>query len=173
MLNTGINHDHMDRIISSKQSTSENLASMYFMFKDHKSEGGFRPVVSGCNSDSLGLSNTLSEVVESVCMATQNPYEVISSEDLLSRIHETNKKISKITREKNEKLMEKNRDQNEENDILESFREFWFQLENTENKWRWTDEYIVLGTDVCSLFPSLSAEKTSKAVRNQFVKSKN
>ena len=49
------------------------------------------------------------------------------------------------------------------------FSEFWYQI---ENKWCWTDEYVILGTDVCSLFPSLSAEKTRKAVRNQFVKSK-
>ena len=63
------------------------------MFKNHKIEGGYRPVVGGCNSDSLGLSNTLSELVESVCMAVDQPYEVISSEDLLSRINDCNEKI--------------------------------------------------------------------------------
>ena len=45
ILNSGENHEHLDRIISSKQSNSENLALMYFMFKDHKKEGGYRPVV--------------------------------------------------------------------------------------------------------------------------------
>ena len=40
MVNTGINHNHLDRIIASKQSESENAASKYFMYKDHKVEGG-------------------------------------------------------------------------------------------------------------------------------------
>ena len=49
--------------------------------------------MGGCNSDTLGLSNTLSEVVESVAMANKDPYEVISAEDLLSRIQDCNKRI--------------------------------------------------------------------------------
>ena len=104
ILNSGENHEHLDRIISSKQSNSENLAPMYFMFKDHKKEGGYRPVVGGCNSDSLGLSNTLSELVESVCMAVDQPYEVISSEDLLSRISECNEKLKMMRKQKIEKI---------------------------------------------------------------------
>ena len=104
MINSGANHDHTERIMVSKQSSSENTAPMYFMYKDHKSGGGYRPVVSGCNSDTLGLSNTLSEIIESVCMATESPYEVISSEDMLSRIVECNKEIKKYTEDKeNEK----------------------------------------------------------------------
>ena len=66
ILNSGINHEHQDRIIKSKMSVSENAAPMYFLYKDHKIEGGYRPVVGGCNSDTLGLSNILSEAVESV-----------------------------------------------------------------------------------------------------------
>ena len=66
------------------------------MFKDHKIEGGYRPVVGGCNSDTLGLSNTLSEVVESVAKAVEKPFEVISSEDLLSRIYKCNEKIPNL-----------------------------------------------------------------------------
>ena len=54
---------------------------MYFMFKDHKKEDGWRPVVSGCNSNTLGLSNILSDLVESVCGAVSEPFEVISSDD--------------------------------------------------------------------------------------------
>ena len=69
MLNYGANHNHMDRIIALKQSESENVAPKYYMAKDHKKEGGFRPIVSGCSSDTLGLSNTLSEAVVAVCMA--------------------------------------------------------------------------------------------------------
>ena len=111
------------------------------MFKDHKVEGGYRPVVGGCNSDTLGLSNTFSEVVEAVAMSIEEPYEVVSAGDMLSRIYACNKAI--------EKLMN----------------------ENTAN-YDWREELILLGTDVQSLFPSLSARNTGIAVREQFAKLK-
>ena len=38
--------------------------------------------------------------------------------------------------------------------------------------WKWFDDLILLGSDVKSLFPSLSAKETGKAVRNQIMKSK-
>ena len=145
ILNTGKNHDHMDRIMTSKICESENVAPKYFMAKDHKIEGGFRPVVSGCNSDTLGLSNTLSEVIESVCMAIESPYEVVSSEDMLARVNKCNESIR-------EKLKA---DQSS-------------KVEANENFW---DEHILLGTDVKSLFPSLSAQETGLAIRKQFMKS--
>ena len=69
MLNAGSDHEHQNRIIKSKMSESENAAAMYDMYKDHKAEGGYRPVVSGCNSDTLGLSNMLSEAVEAVAQS--------------------------------------------------------------------------------------------------------
>ena len=53
-------------------------------------------MVGGCNSDTLALSNTLSEVVESVANAVKDPFEVISSEDLLSRVTECNEKVRLI-----------------------------------------------------------------------------
>ena len=140
ILNSGLNHDHMDRIMKSKLCSSENPAPKYFMYKDHKVEGGYRPVVGGCNSDTLGLSNTLSEVVEAVAMGVNNPYEVVSSEDMLSRIYNCNEEIKKLKEEKGA-------------------------------NWNWKEELILIGTDVQSLFPSLSAEKTGEAVRIQFAKS--
>ena len=140
MLKSGINHEHQDRITKSKISHSENAAPMYFMYKDHKVEGGYRPVVGGCNSDSLGLSNILSEVIESVGNSIENPFEVISSEDMLSRIVESNKKLEVMKAEKGE-------------------------------NWDWREEMVLLGSDVKSLFPSLSAFQTGKAVRRQFEKS--
>ena len=62
MLNSGINHNQTERIMKSKVCSPENPAPKHFMYKDHKVEGGYRPVVGGCNSDTLGLSNTLSEI---------------------------------------------------------------------------------------------------------------
>ena len=163
MMNTGENHDHMDRIMTSKQSESENAATKYLMYKDHKAEGGWRPVVSGCNSDTLGLSNTLSEIVEAVCMSVENPYEVVSSEDMLSRVEECSQKI--------EKIME----QNDDNMYLDRLyadgvtEDLNFRQDSEE--YNWESDYMMLGTDVKALFPSLSATKTGEAVRKQISKS--
>ena len=66
------------------------------MYKDHKAEGGFRQVVGGCSSNTLGLSNLLSEVLESLASSRKDPYEVISTEDMLARIDDANEKIQKI-----------------------------------------------------------------------------
>ena len=84
IINAGESHNHLSRIINSKMIKSEIAASKYMMFKDHKKGGAWRPVVSGCSSNTLGLSNLLSDIIESVCQSIENPFEVISSEDLLS-----------------------------------------------------------------------------------------
>ena len=57
-------------------------------------------MVSGCCSDTIGLSNLLSDVVESVCCAIEKPYEVTSSEDILSRIESFNKWVKSEKAEK-------------------------------------------------------------------------
>ena len=90
MTNIGENNGHHNRMKESKLSHSEQMAPRYYMYKDHKREGGWRPVVSGCNSHTLDLSNLLSEVIESLCISIENPYEVISSTDMLSRIKKFN-----------------------------------------------------------------------------------
>ena len=124
------------------------------MAKDHKKEGGFRPVVSGCNSDTLGLSNALSEVVEAVCVGVERPYEGVSSEDMLARVYEFN-----------DKMMAK------DDDIGHDDTEADKRKENTdaanENVDPWED-LILIDSDVKALFPSLSALETGKAVRKQF-----
>ena len=96
-------HGHKDRIWDSKQTKSENLANMYLLAKDHKAELGWRKVVSGCDSDTLGLSNSVSELLEAVCNSLDEPYEVVSSEDMLACVVECNTKIEKIRKEKMEK----------------------------------------------------------------------
>ena len=57
-------------------------------------------MVSGCNSNTLGLSNLLSDMVESVCSSVTDPYEVISSEDMLSRVEAFNTMIKKEKEER-------------------------------------------------------------------------
>ena len=45
---TGRNHKHGERIMSSKVTSSQNLALLYPLYKDHKKEPGkTRPVVTG------------------------------------------------------------------------------------------------------------------------------
>ena len=47
---SGEDHNHKDRIIDSKVVSSEQLADMYMLYKDHKAGRASRPVVTGCNS---------------------------------------------------------------------------------------------------------------------------
>ena len=90
---TGKDHDHFERVISSKTTHSENLANLYLMYKDHKPGDKTRPTATGHSSNSLGLSNAVAEVLEAVACSLENRYNTISSEDMLSRIHGFNKKI--------------------------------------------------------------------------------
>ena len=138
-MNAGESHNHLKRITSSKITNSESVASKYYMFKDHKKDGGYRPVVSGCKSNTLGLSNMLSDVIESLCLGVTEPFEVISSEEMLAVITKFNSEVQ----EKIEK----------------------------DATYDWREHFLLLGTDVVSLFPSLSAEKTGYAVRKQVEKS--
>ena len=144
VMNMGENNDHLQRILDSKLTSSEQAAPMYFMYKDHKESGGWRPVVSGCSSNTLGLSNLVSEMIEAVCSAVKNPYEVISSTDMLARCEHFNEWLSKETNEKKS---------------------------NGITDWDWREEMMLLGSDVVALFPSLSADVTSKIVRKQVTKS--
>ena len=125
-------------------------------------------MVSGCSSDSLGLFNTVSEVIEAVCMGIEEPYEVVSSEDMLARVYECNKKLAKEydgQDDKKEKV-EKDNGQSDKMDKNNSQED----KNKKEIKDMWTDN-ILLGSDVKALFPSLSAEETGKAVRKQISKS--
>ena len=81
----------------------------------------------------------LSDVVESLCQSVREPFEIISSEDLLARIEGFNREIAA-------------------------------KLE-IEPSYDWRNKYLLLGTDVKALFPSLSAKRTGRAVREQAEKS--
>ena len=136
VVNAGESHGHLDRITKSKLTVSETEAPKYFLFKDHKKVESWRPVVSGCSSNTLGLSNLLSDMVESICSSVNDPFEVISSEDMLARLERFNKHVKK------------------ENEIR-------------GDAWDWRDQWTMIGSDVISLFPSLTAIETAKAVRSQ------
>ena len=95
MTNSGENHGHHQRMKESKLNCSESMAPRYYMYKDHKVCGGWRPVVLGCLSGTVGLSDLISEVVESLFVSVNKPYEVIFSADMLSRIEQFNNRARK------------------------------------------------------------------------------
>ena len=100
IFNIGEGHKHLKRVQESVITHSETSAPMYYLYKDHKKEPGWRPVVSGCNSNTVGISNILSDIIESICNSIEKPYEVISSEDMLNRIHKCNQEIRQEIEEK-------------------------------------------------------------------------
>ena len=91
---SGIDHNHQQRIINSKVTHSENVADLYLMYKDHKKGDKTRPTATGHSSDSLGLSNSVAEVLEAVANSEKDRYNTISSEDMLYRIHQYNKDVT-------------------------------------------------------------------------------
>ena len=95
MWNSGENHNHGDRIVKSKVTRSGNQANLSLLYKDHKTGNKTRPVASGNESFNLGLSNGVSEVMESVSKSMKNPYSVISSEDMLARVRKYNEVIER------------------------------------------------------------------------------
>ena len=48
--------------------------------------------------NTLGQRGLLSDIVESLCMSVENPFEIISSEDLLARISSSKTEIEKKKR---------------------------------------------------------------------------
>ena len=138
MQNLGQNHSHEQRMRDSKITHSNNIADMYLLYKDHKLTEDTRPVVTGCNSNTVGLSNMVSEFLESVANSVSEPYEAISSEDMLAQIVKINGDLQKIRDEalKAEKDIE-------EDDL----------------------KLIMIASDVVALFPSMLSENTGKIVR--------
>ena len=96
MLHLGKNHDHGDRIHDSLVTHDQALAVMTLVLKDHKDGNKTRQIVSGNSSNTVGLSITVSTFLEAVASSIEHPYEVNSSEDLISRLEEVNEKWRKM-----------------------------------------------------------------------------
>ena len=86
---------HGYRMRSSKMTKSKNTASLFLLLKDHKAVLDSRGVVSANNSNTVGLSNIMSEIIDAVANAVPNPTEVISSEDMLSKITACNMELER------------------------------------------------------------------------------
>ena len=98
----GSNWQHEDRHRESNIKHSGYVAPMSLLVKDHKKveEGKLpktRPVVSASEGIGTSFSNILSEIVEPLADSLTDSMEVISTEDFISRIEETNESLAKIS----------------------------------------------------------------------------
>ena len=96
-------HNQVDRVRESRITHSKNVASMVLLLKDHKDELSSRPVVTGNTSNTRALSIMVSQVLESVCDSIPAPVEVISTEDLLAKIHQLNMDSTRLNEKNGEK----------------------------------------------------------------------
>ena len=94
MWQSGDNHEHRSRIINSKKTASENTADLYLLLKDHKEGEKTRPVVTGCTSNTLGMSNYTASIIEAVAASEEKPFEAISSEDMLAKTKDCNRRMA-------------------------------------------------------------------------------
>ena len=70
----GENHGHTDRVIDSKVTRSKSRSTMYIVYKDHKKEPGMsRPIVTGNSGNTRGLSNSVSDLLESIANTVELP----------------------------------------------------------------------------------------------------
>ena len=119
MWRTGKDHGHEDRIRQSKITNSENRAELYLSYKDHKKvPGKTRPIATGCTSNTLALSNSVSSLVESLANSEERKYEVISSEDLLYEVTEHDDKVRKMRIENKKKILKKLKCRREKNEMM-------------------------------------------------------
>ena len=92
---SGDDHDHRGRIINSKKTASENTADLYILLKDHKEGEKTRPIVTGCTSNTLGMSNNTASVLEAIAASEEEAFESISSEDMLAKCKDYNENVRK------------------------------------------------------------------------------
>ena len=62
-----------ESFMTSKTTTSNNTASMYIALKDHKPGDKSRPIVTGHSSNTRGMSNSVSDVLEAVANSERRP----------------------------------------------------------------------------------------------------
>ena len=84
-------------VLDAKVTHSENISTMYVVVKDHKKEPReSRPIVTGCSGNTRGLSNSVSNFLESIANSIENKFECISSEDMLFNTKQANKEITEM-----------------------------------------------------------------------------
>ena len=141
ILSIGSNNKHSHRFRESYMG-GDTPCPLTVLAKDHKNRNAdetmkTRPVVSGCSSYNRGLSEILSELLEAVLKDIKGGVTVISSDDLLSRLH----KLNSVIKEKELVI---------------------YDPENPEHVHGDTPTITMLASDVSALFPSMNKEETAR-----------
>ena len=97
-LRIGEQWGHQQRIFESTTSDGNLVPPGYILVKDHKEVElgclpGARLVISNCRGMGEPLATLLSNIVESLAMAMEDTFLVLSSEDLISRMEDYNTKV--------------------------------------------------------------------------------
>ena len=92
---------HEGRLRESCLQHSCVVPPMYLLHKSHKAwkPGDLpatHPVVSGWSGIGVPLSNMVSDYVENIANMKVDPLEIISTEDLLSRVNDHNQKVAEV-----------------------------------------------------------------------------
>ena len=159
MSNMGENHRHTERIRETCINHSCAISSLYLLLKDHKivvpgDLPATRPVCSGCTGFDVHFSNILSEFLEAIANAMRNSIEVISSEDLISKINEYNEELAEEVKKEIEKSEDASRTCS--------------HPEPTSTKFE--QEAVIIGADAKCLYPSLLGKHTGRIVREAAIK---
>ena len=104
----GSNWGHEDRFRSVTINKSASVPPLYCLVKDHKKmgPGGIprtRPVVSGNMGANVHLNNLISDLIEPIAGILEETTEVISTEESLRIIDDTNKKLKRISNHEEER----------------------------------------------------------------------
>ena len=186
----GADWKHHDRLRETQINHSKCVAPFYLLVKDHKSGPlSTRPVCGAVNGMDVHLSNILSPIVETVADEMKEKDEVISTYDALSRVNSFNDKQAHSTHCRDLFEPENAPGDTAEfvfSDVLdEILGEDWeresavreaeystdeeeFTKEEQEvdelheARERQTEEIIVAGSDIISLFPSITVEQAEK-----------
>ena len=117
--------------------------------KDHKKLGedgliATRPVVSGCKSMGVHLTNILSEILEPLAIRMGMGYEFVSTEDLLAKLDRHNANIGGIKRYYEEKLG---------------------RIIDTD---KLGELLVIVAADCIAMFPSMDGANTGRIVGKMF-----
>ena len=190
-LQMGENWDHRDRLRETQINHSDLVAPMYLQVKDHKKYSGSgppptRPVCGAVNGMDVHLSNILSPIIEAVADEQKDKKEVISTDDSLSRIDTFNRNQISAMQCQDLFVPEEGQVEGEKyvfNDVLDEIlgddrptgekdsqeystdEEEFAEEEDLDDvyndKERQTQELVVCGADVKSLFPSLRTKEAA------------
>ena len=189
-LDMGADWKHHDRLRETQINHSKCVAPFYLLVKDHKSGPlSTRPVCGAVNGMDVHLSNILSPIIETVADEMKEKDEVISTDDALSRVNSFNDKQAHSTHCRDLFEPENAPGDTAEfvfSDVLDEIlgedwesepvvREAEYSTDEEEftkgeqevdelheARERQTEEIIVAGSDIISLFPSITVEQAEK-----------